>query len=218
VVLQRKQIGILESDIPKTEITHYQIKSEQLVKSCQNQHANCCLTVGTVLSETQLFEHPAITDAVSSITDDLDLDVEQSQEFNPAYHALSLTPEQNQALQNLREKVQLRVQALNQTHLGFYYCTGALEDGTLWVNPSGYDNNPMDSQEFNELMDSLENKNEAQFIERLVNLASHFNLEHSEAKNGFLDGFTHLFVTDFFPSEGMRQCYFHYLLRCGHLH
>jgi hypothetical protein len=78
--------------------------------------------------------------------------------------------------------------------------------------------NQYDRETLQHLMEAIEHNNESSFITNLVHFATSFDSETTGPKAAFIDAFTFLYVTKNFPSEALRQLYFHFILRCGQIH
>jgi hypothetical protein len=76
-------------------------------------------------------------------------------------------------------------------------------------------NSGAETFEFTALLRAVASNDESAFLTNLINLATKFDSGHSEAKSGFIDGYSFLFVTKQFPSLGNRQANYHFSLRCG---
>lgn len=69
--------------------------------------------------------------------------------------------------------------------------------------------------EFSNLMDAIKDNDEEKFLNNIIVMANGFGRNQLAAAAAFVDTFSYLFIAKQFPSVGLRQNYFHYLLRCG---
>ncbi len=126
----------------------------------------------------------------------------------------------------LRNFLEEQIQFLNQSDSNRYFVhpghlsnlpgmrgfgVGVIRDVYLY-------NNPFDLWAMEKVLDSIRKNDEGEFLEAALNFLTSFPKHSIENKKGFLDSFSRLFVTKEFPSEGIRQSYYHFILRCGHLH
>ena len=68
---------------------------------------------------------------------------------------------------------------------------------------------------FYNILDAVESNNETVFLQNMINLATAFHPSSIQARNGFIETYTFLFVAKRFPSAGVRQRYVHFTLACG---
>jgi|GEM_PF-796203 len=71
---------------------------------------------------------------------------------------------------------------------------------------------------FYNILDAIANNSENQFLQNIINSATAFNPNSIQARNGFIETYTFLYVAKRFPSVGVRQRYVHYTLNCGGLY
>jgi hypothetical protein len=129
--------------------------------------------------------------------------------INPVYALRPLENEQNEYLRRIRQLINDEITTLNQAAPQNYFWDNTF-DGTIQIHHREEDWNV-----FHNLMNSIAFNQEENFIRNLLILATRFDSAHSNAKNGFIETFTYLFVAKEFPSEGVRQNYLHFALRCG---
>lgn len=88
-----------------------------------------------------------------------------------------------------------------------------LPDGGFAIHNSMYDRNL-----FLQLLEAIRESNEDKFINAMSKMMAGFPDNLSEARNGFKESFTTLFVTGKLPSNGLRDLYCHFIMRCGQIH
>ena len=71
---------------------------------------------------------------------------------------------------------------------------------------------------FYNILDAVANNSENQFLQNIINTATAFHPNSIQARNGFIETYTFLYVAKRFPSVGVRQRYVHYTLNCGGLY
>ncbi len=71
------------------------------------------------------------------------------------------------------------------------------------------------SIKFYALMNAIKHNDEMQFLNIMIQLATVFNYSRREARNGFIEAYTYLYVAKKFPNEAIRKRYLHFTLRCG---
>jgi hypothetical protein len=67
------------------------------------------------------------------------------------------------------------------------------------------------------LVNAILDHREADFISRMVKMATLLDQQNQGARQDFIEVFSYLYVTQFFPSRGVMVNYLHYLLRCGQI-
>jgi hypothetical protein len=147
--------------------------------------------------------------------------IELSKTPNPYYFETTPLPvEVQQRIDGLRDQLHSRIRELNQiTPTGFYQNPKAgryvmvNEDG----KSSGVPNASLsyDAQAFSNVLLAIQNGAEEDFLDRAISFATLFDVHNAGKRSGFIDVFTHMFVTRAFPTRGMREYYSHMTLRCG---
>jgi hypothetical protein len=153
--------------------------------------------------------------------------------INPVFQSRSVTLAEQKQIDTFRNRIEGRIQELTRMYgrfettasgYGFKFYSTAQGNGQvgLWVNGiSSADSrrvDPVDSIEFDAFLDAVEFNQEDRAYETLLALVLKFDSHHAEARKGMIEVFTHFFVTKEFPSEGVRQNYLHFILRCGHIY
>lgn len=150
--------------------------------------------------EEDLLNSLAVDTILSALTDPKMIEI-NNDAIHPAYDPHSLTQQEESYISKLRSKIQQES-----------------ENAPEHVEPIGrLSVNKISShiKVFSALLESIKQNNEETFLSKMMALVNSFDHNHSEARVGFIDAFTTLFVTKQFPSVGMRQRYFHFVLRCG---
>ena len=218
VFINHQYVSILAGDIPREQVRAYVIQDANLAQRLG-------LTPGNALTEEQVRRHPEMDAIMDGVYDGQSVIVDDNA-VHPAYNPRPITYAMQNNLDHVRNEIQRRIQELDRNTLGGFYISPTAGDGTLWVNHG--DSSPgiagQNTQtEFTNLLEVIRTSNaarpqESEFIELTVRLATKFSRNHIQAKNGFIEVMTMLFVSKNFPSEGARQNYLHFFLRCGHLH
>ncbi len=201
VIINSQVVSI--TSVPNAELAGYIIHDSEIAKLLG-------VETDTVLTQVQVDRLDGKKKSVvaDAVTDSTKIEFVRSG-INPEFKERPLREDQRIYLSNLRELVEQRITALNLTVSSGYY----------WDERNGGTINIHTKQGhwrmFLGLMKSIMESNGEAFLNDLIILATQFDLQHSNARSGFIEVFTFLFVTKQFPSVGTRQSYFHFLLRCG---
>jgi hypothetical protein len=133
-------------------------------------------------------------------------------EPNPAYKLRQVSPVDQDQINSLRERIDREIRRLNRTSPSGYYVSEQ-----VYGHASIYGSREH-RRHFLAIMNGIETDNEGQFFQGIIGLATVFNRDRMNAKQGLIEAFTHLYVTKEFPSEEVRQSYFHFILRCGQIY
>ena len=139
---------------------------------------------------------------------------------HPAFNSRSVSVVEQVHIDRVRQSIEGRIRELTNAHgADFHDQSGNL---VRWYTSPGaagslFVNNELgpDYRQFENFLDAVQHNQEPLATESILALALKFDSRHAEARKGFVETFTFLFVTKEFPSEGIRQNYLHFLLRCG---
>jgi hypothetical protein len=211
VWLNNQEVGIQEADIPSARTKTFVIHDDELARQTG-------LHVGDSLSQEQIQSHLKVEQLIAALTSSRLIGV-KSEALNPVYNSRKLSVEEQNYIDYLRSEIKNRLDGLNEAH-GGYYLNPKQVPGLVLVNCNNVEksNGQYHSDKFKMLLESIKHNDQKYFVENVVTLATLFDKDHRESKSAFTDAFTVLFVTKNFPSEGIRQNYYHFILRCGHIH
>lgn len=175
------------------------------------------LHVGDSLSQEQIQSHPQ-ADILIEAMESGDITIERNA-INPIFNPRPMNQEFQAYVDHLRELINENIERLNRGAADHWFMNpiAAHLDGTAFVN-SDFGDLQAQSRLFSNLMNSMRIENETDFVQHMVEFATLFGHQFAAPKRGFIDSFTVLYVTKNFPSEGLMQSYYHFILRCGHLH
>ena len=136
--------------------------------------------------------------------------------LNPIFNEVAIPPEQQAYLDYIRNEVRRQIAELDR-HAGGHYFSNASGLDYLRVN-----DNPQQLAQFTQLLELIRDSSNTQpqeeaFIRTLISLSTQFGQHRAESKMGFIEAFTHLFVTKKFSSRGVLHNYCHFILRCGQM-
>ncbi len=177
--------------------------------------------VGTEFTETSIMANAAFDHITVALTEPGKIEI-QEDAMNPLFNSRPVPESQQKYLDYLKSTIAGEIEKLNQEKGQVTFRNGK----KYYANELGYEaqgslclhEHLRDQTEFAALIHQIENNNEQQFIKHLMRLVTTFDSQHTEAKFGFIDVMTHLFVTKKFPSDGMRLTYTHFMLRCGQIY
>ena len=196
--------NVVTNYIPPDQVRGFIIHEEGIARQLR-------VTLGTTLSQQYIQDH-LDEDSQDLIFSNVCNGVEQNDDAapNPAYDQRPTNTQFQTYIDHLRNTINDRINTLNRNH-GGYYQNPANQAG---MGTNIY-NNAEHGRIFLAIMNATASNNEEAFLNEIVNYATLFGPGLTEAKRGFIDTFSYLFVTKRFPSEGIRNRYSHYLFRCG---
>ena len=154
-------------------------------------------------------------DIYNALTNDSTIEYNETS-LNPIFNGVAIPPEQQAYLDYLRNEVRRQIDELNRRAGGYYHSNASGLD-YLSVN-----DNPQQRAQFTQLLELIRDSSNTQpqeeaFIRTLISLSTQFGQHRAESKMGFIEAFTHLFVTKKFSSRGVLHNYCHFILRCGQM-
>ena len=226
VLIDGVRVGILNCDVPRSQAEVYIVRDRTLAQRSG-------VRVGDSLSQEQLSNNANSDELLEALTDPRKVQLVR-EGLNPLYNAREISPREQAYVDHVRDKIRQRVAEKDRAGQRVTNSAGrpTLDSagqpirwhvgqhsyhGTVWVNPDWVPGHTYDSEQFSALMTAIAGNAEEAAVAAIVNIACNFDYQHAEAKRGFMDAFSFLFVNKQFPSEGLRQNYLHFVLRCGHI-
>ncbi len=197
----------LGDNFPRAQVDVYFILDEDLARQAG-------VNVGDGLSFDQIWDNQASSALIVNMDNPRMVRVERGA-MNPLFTPRAIDPQRLAYLNYIRDQVNHWIEELNSQHNG-YYVNPHQNGGTgFTVNDPEFGSFPLETFSF--LLTAIAENNEDDFIHHAVSLATLYTSHVTEAKRGFINVFTYLFVTKNFPSAGIRQIYFDFILTCGYL-
>ncbi len=169
-------------------------------------------------TELQIFE-----DTMKSLPEDLKqkiscafgetLHKSKETKNNPLFQLRKTSPVEQLRIRVLRLRIEQGLRQSHWTQNPAHRDAAETTDYNIWLYDNTYDYITLLS-----VLEAIESQTIDHFIHQMVSFISSFPENEYAARQGFLESFTHLYVTGLFPSEGIRQTYYHFILRCGHLY
>lgn len=158
------------------------------------------------------FTPQPISDEVKEIFEQLYKDIEIKYEQVPKTDTLVLIlshdgsmvsiPDKNISVERVYAHTNNRTEKSHPIPDGGYALHNSMYDRELLLN----------------LLHSIRINDKQSFIDNISKFLSGFPDNLSEARTGFKEAFTSLFITGNFPYEGVRDLYCYFLTRCGQIH
>jgi hypothetical protein len=196
-------------DLPQDELRGYIIHDSPIADLLG-------VIVGAVFPESELQERDyEVFEVVLEASADRNRVEIVRKMINPIFNLRPVSTQYQTHINQLRERLDGRINELN-TRAGGFYSEGGYH-GAVYLHER-VEGRYLHREVFRNILTAIEDNNEDLFYENAVRFAAFFDQAHVQARRGFLDTFSHLFVTKEFPSEGLRQQYLHFTLRCGGLY
>lgn len=200
------------TELAPVEVNGYMIQDQELA-------SRSGLPLEIPISESQIRSNSNHAELLIALLDPLSIEIVKAA-INPDYEPRPISTEESDYLDFLRNIIDQEICQLGTSPEALahsrhkrefrWYTSPMSLNGQLNVNSC-----QRDRKQFNLLLNSICENTENEFLQQMVRLSTSFELKKAEAKTGFIETFTYLFITKEFPSLGIRQKYCHYILRCG---
>ncbi|MEO5970928.1 MAG: IPT/TIG domain-containing protein [Bdellovibrionia bacterium] len=247
VTLNNRQVAITNDSTPPQMLRGYVISDSDLVNAINDSAIGIRIAAGEMISQDHVDALPeeVRSDLVAFIG--MGVEIHNERFPNPAFSLRTTTSQQQLFIDRLQSYIRIHINELNESSPERYQVTATQRRPaySYYMNPrhltyrnqlglsaralgpdlrTDYDywpmvhTNPHDKEVMIRIIESIETNNVNQFISYLIEFATSFNEELTGPKSAFIDTFTFLFVTKYFPNEAVRQLYYHFILRCGQIH